>query len=212
MYRRNRYYDPATGRFTQEDPVGLAGGMNLYGFASGDPVNFSDPFGLCPGKRRSGTICISFFIRTWTTAGGLLAGDGRDFGSLTKPGQSRAYVIVDPSWPEGSNPVVNPTCSGSRSVCGGPVNTNRFSVSSDGSGGFNVRVSITNALLPGPSIDASLHFFQNSDGGWDVSGTRDGYPSLEAYYYGKDGNVHSIIQQAEGRPRSLWGCCDTQVE
>ena len=22
--------------------------MNLYGFAGGDPVNFSDPFGLCP--------------------------------------------------------------------------------------------------------------------------------------------------------------------
>ena len=47
MYRRNRYYDPAIGRFTQEDPIGLAGGLNLYGFASGDPVNFSDPFGLC---------------------------------------------------------------------------------------------------------------------------------------------------------------------
>ncbi len=25
----------------------MAGGLNLYGFASGDPVNFSDPFGLC---------------------------------------------------------------------------------------------------------------------------------------------------------------------
>jgi hypothetical protein len=24
----------------------LAGGLNLYGFANGDPVNFSDPFGL----------------------------------------------------------------------------------------------------------------------------------------------------------------------
>jgi RHS repeat-associated protein len=48
LYRRNRYYDPATGRFTQEDPIGLAGGLNLYGFASGDPVNFADPFGLCP--------------------------------------------------------------------------------------------------------------------------------------------------------------------
>jgi RHS repeat-associated protein len=46
MYMRNRYYDPATGRFTQEDPIGLAGGLNLYGFADGDPVNFSDPFGL----------------------------------------------------------------------------------------------------------------------------------------------------------------------
>jgi uncharacterized protein RhaS with RHS repeats len=45
---RNRYYDPNTGRFTQEDPIGLAGGLNLYGFAGGDPVNFSDPFGLCP--------------------------------------------------------------------------------------------------------------------------------------------------------------------
>jgi len=48
QYRRNRYYDPNSGRFTQEDPLGLAGGLNLYGFAGGDPVNFSDPFGLCP--------------------------------------------------------------------------------------------------------------------------------------------------------------------
>jgi RHS repeat-associated protein len=48
MYLRNRYYDPNTGRFTQEDPIGLAGGLNLYGFAGGDPVSFSDPFGLCP--------------------------------------------------------------------------------------------------------------------------------------------------------------------
>ncbi|MFQ5705793.1 MAG: RHS repeat-associated core domain-containing protein, partial [Gemmatimonadales bacterium] len=46
MYMRNRYYDPATGRFTQQDPIGLAGGLNLYGFANGDPVNFHDPFGL----------------------------------------------------------------------------------------------------------------------------------------------------------------------
>ncbi|CAN5821292.1 hypothetical protein BH11GEM2_BH11GEM2_05720 [soil metagenome] len=48
QYRRNRYYNPESGQFTQEDPIGLAGGMNLYGFAGGDPVNFSDPFGLCP--------------------------------------------------------------------------------------------------------------------------------------------------------------------
>jgi len=50
LYRRNRYYDPLTGRFTQEDPIGLAGGVNLYGFAGGDPVTFTDPFGLCPPK------------------------------------------------------------------------------------------------------------------------------------------------------------------
>jgi RHS repeat-associated protein len=48
LYRRNRYYDPSTGRFTQEDPIGLAGGINVYGFAAGDPVNYSDPYGLSP--------------------------------------------------------------------------------------------------------------------------------------------------------------------
>jgi RHS repeat-associated protein len=51
-YRRNRYYDPNTGRFTQEDPIGLAGGLNVYGFAAGDPVSYSDPYGLCPGLLR----------------------------------------------------------------------------------------------------------------------------------------------------------------
>jgi RHS repeat-associated protein len=47
VYRRNRYYDPASGRFTQEDPIGIAGGLNLYGLAGGDPITFADPFGLC---------------------------------------------------------------------------------------------------------------------------------------------------------------------
>jgi RHS repeat-associated protein len=46
FYRRAREYDPITGRFTQEDPIGLAGGMNMYGFAAGDPVDYADPFGL----------------------------------------------------------------------------------------------------------------------------------------------------------------------
>jgi uncharacterized protein RhaS with RHS repeats len=40
------------GLVTQQDPIGIAGGLNLYGYANGDPVNFSDPFGLCPEKDR----------------------------------------------------------------------------------------------------------------------------------------------------------------
>ncbi|WP_337172376.1 RHS repeat-associated core domain-containing protein [Gemmatimonas aurantiaca] len=47
QYLRNRYYDATTGQFTQADPIGLAGGLNLYGFGSGDPVNYRDPMGLC---------------------------------------------------------------------------------------------------------------------------------------------------------------------
>jgi uncharacterized protein RhaS with RHS repeats len=36
------------GLYTQQDPIGIAGGLNLYGYAGGDPINFSDPFGLRP--------------------------------------------------------------------------------------------------------------------------------------------------------------------
>ncbi|NUQ93709.1 MAG: hypothetical protein HOQ26_12465 [Gemmatimonadaceae bacterium] len=47
QYMRNRYYNPAAGQFTQADPIGIAGGMNSYGYAGGDPVSYSDPLGLC---------------------------------------------------------------------------------------------------------------------------------------------------------------------
>jgi RHS repeat-associated protein len=53
MHMRNRYYDPASGQFTQPDPIGLAGGLNAYGFAAGDPVSYSDPYGLCPEHLRN---------------------------------------------------------------------------------------------------------------------------------------------------------------
>ncbi|MEX2180713.1 MAG: RHS repeat-associated core domain-containing protein [Gemmatimonadaceae bacterium] len=51
------HYNPATGRFTQRDPIGLAGGINQYGYAGGDPINFSDPFGLCPPRDNNTADC-----------------------------------------------------------------------------------------------------------------------------------------------------------
>jgi len=59
LYMRNRYYDAQAGRFSQEDPIGLAGGLNAYGFAAGDPVSYSDPYGLkCADRlyRRRGIL------------------------------------------------------------------------------------------------------------------------------------------------------------
>jgi hypothetical protein len=44
---RSRLCRAESDQFTQKDPIGIAGGMNLYGFADGDPINFSDPLGLC---------------------------------------------------------------------------------------------------------------------------------------------------------------------
>ena len=38
-FYRARYYDPILKRWTSEDPIGTAGGINLMGYVGGDPVN-----------------------------------------------------------------------------------------------------------------------------------------------------------------------------
>ncbi len=49
-YNGLRDYSPELGRYLQADPIGLNGGMNLYAYCGGDPVNKADPMGLAdPG-------------------------------------------------------------------------------------------------------------------------------------------------------------------
>ena len=43
-YNTFRYYDPDIGRFISPDPIGLAGGENLYAYAP-NPVSWIDPWG-----------------------------------------------------------------------------------------------------------------------------------------------------------------------
>jgi RHS repeat-associated protein len=43
-YNTFRYYDPDIGRFTTPDPIGLAGGLNLYQYAP-NPIGWVDPWG-----------------------------------------------------------------------------------------------------------------------------------------------------------------------
>jgi RHS repeat-associated protein len=45
-FMRARMYDFETGRFTSEDPIGLAGGPNLYAFVDNEPTDSTDPSGL----------------------------------------------------------------------------------------------------------------------------------------------------------------------
>jgi len=49
-YNYHRYYDPKNGRYLTPDPIGLAGGMNLYDYVINNPVIFIDPLGLVHWK------------------------------------------------------------------------------------------------------------------------------------------------------------------
>lgn len=47
-YNYFRDYDPTLGRYVQVDPLGLAGGLNVYLYANANPISFADPTGENP--------------------------------------------------------------------------------------------------------------------------------------------------------------------
>ncbi|WP_346234452.1 RHS repeat-associated core domain-containing protein [Lysinibacillus telephonicus] len=56
-YNRFRYYDPSTGTYTQIDPIGLSGGMALYGYVKDTNTQF-DPLGWITVYRAlTGVFC-----------------------------------------------------------------------------------------------------------------------------------------------------------
>lgn len=71
---RSRYYNPGTGRFLQEDPIGFGGGdSNFYRYVSNNPLNLFDPFGL---------------VEFNTISGGGAGNFTEAFGDIDEPGSA----------------------------------------------------------------------------------------------------------------------------
>ncbi|MEA4855005.1 RHS repeat-associated core domain-containing protein [Solidesulfovibrio sp.] len=87
-YNYFRDYNPKTGRYVQADPIGLDGGVNLYMYALGNSVSWSDPVGLWTVSGNAG-----FHVPTgpWPVSAGV----SRDFASLNRTSEAVAGTFLD---------------------------------------------------------------------------------------------------------------------
>lgn len=82
-YYRARYFDPSTGRFTQQDPLGLADDINPYRFVRNSPQQYTDP---------TGTMATAGYVTIGAGIGGGVA--AMAFKAIQVLFESRALKFV----------------------------------------------------------------------------------------------------------------------
>jgi RHS repeat-associated protein len=81
VYYGQRYYSATLGRFINRDPIGEAGGINLYGFCANDGVNGWDYLGM-----------DMYLVQIGSTDAGTIWADGGDF---IFPRSDNGQVLLD---------------------------------------------------------------------------------------------------------------------
>ncbi|MEW5698839.1 RHS repeat-associated core domain-containing protein [Pseudomonas synxantha] len=106
-YNRYRYYDPQVGRFIGKDPIGFAGGLNVYAYAP-NPVEWADPFGLAripkSVKQKVANENKSFFgVETCESCITEVVPGQKSVRGVTPPTHERQFDHIDPDSLGGAN-------------------------------------------------------------------------------------------------------------
>lgn len=92
-YNMFRFYDPDIGRFTQPDPIGLQGGINLYRYAP-NPIEWFDPFGLDCRRR-----FVGYTPSKWGPIGRKVIDRMRTEGRIMGSGYKNIHFLdADGNW------------------------------------------------------------------------------------------------------------------
>ena len=152
----------------------MAGGLNLYGYAGGDPINHHDPFGLTCEKIKGTTAPCELFGAIWAEASGASGGTQ----------SSMAHVIknrVDGGWGASYKDVIfqKNQFSFTRGTAGEARNMAAYRAAAAGevkSAGFDEMVQRVESVYSGaedPTLGATFYYSPRSMGGrtpsWDFS-------------------------------------------
>ena len=99
----HRYYDPAIGRFLQRDPIGIAGGLNVYAYAGSMPTVHLDPLGLSfrSTSARWGPLGVLGGLAYWYFKDMIIPGIEKSNARIEEHGDPRFQEPFDPRNPWG---------------------------------------------------------------------------------------------------------------